>query len=80
MVKHVQVHDDTDVLSGSSARTWRDLGASWGLSGLEPIESTKIGPSCKSVKRNSNALTIRSLLFLHCRRFQRHSELLILDE
>jgi hypothetical protein len=24
--------------------------ASWGLSGLEPVESTKIGPSCKSVK------------------------------
>jgi hypothetical protein len=46
--KYVQVHVDTAVLSGSSVRTWRDLGASCGLSGLEPIESTKIGPSCKA--------------------------------
>jgi hypothetical protein len=32
---------------------WRNLGASGGLSGLEPIEGTKIGPSCKSVKPDS---------------------------
>src|SRR5580692_10552864 len=68
------------VLSGSSVCTWRDVGASWGISGWELIESTKIGPSCKSVKSNSIALAILFLLLLRHRGFQRDSELLILDE
>jgi hypothetical protein len=80
VVKYVEVHDDTVVLSGPSVRTWLGLDASRGLSGLELIESTKIGPSCKSVKTNSNALIILCLLLLRCRRLQRHSEFLILDE
>jgi hypothetical protein len=80
MVKHVQVHDNKVALSGSSECARRACGASWGLSGLKLIESTKIGPSCKSVKSNSIALSILSLLILRRRRLQRHSELLILDE
>ena len=80
MVKYVEVHDNTVVLSDLSVRTWLGLDASRGLSGSERIESTKIGPSCKSVKTNSNALIILCLLLLRCRRLQRHSEFLILDE
>jgi hypothetical protein len=38
---------------------------------LEPIESTKIGPSCKSVRSNSIALPILFLLPSHCGGFQR---------
>jgi hypothetical protein len=51
-VKYVQAHEDKVVISGSSIRTGRDLGTSWKLSGLEPIESTKIGPSGKNVQLN----------------------------